>query len=127
MKVEIAGPSLHPSVVFYCSAFNNITVDYQGNLIFCCGLSHLADDGKPASFGQEFLADLSEVSLKEGIVRHFDLLSKLMGERLNDADRLNPVTYIPCYWCLKRFGKLDWLKNYPDSPWAGLMNERNER
>ena len=47
-----------------------------------------------------------------------------MGQRLKDADNLSPLTYIPCYWCLKYFGKFNWLKNYPESPWVkGILDK----
>ena len=64
------------------------------------------------------MADLREVSLKEGIRRHYQGLARLMEARLRDSDNLSEVTYNPCYWCFKHFGKLEWLKNYPESPWA---------
>jgi MoaA/NifB/PqqE/SkfB family radical SAM enzyme len=116
-----------PNVVFWCNAFHSPTVDYQGKLIFCCALSHVTDDGRPATMGQEFIADLSQVSLSEGIARHFNLLASLIRQRLKDAENLSPLTYIPCYWCLKYFGKLNWLKNYPESPWAaGVLDGKNK-
>ncbi|MFQ5925147.1 MAG: radical SAM protein [Dehalococcoidia bacterium] len=107
-----------PMVLFQCNAFRSINVDHQGNLIFCCTLSHVTDEGRPATIGREFLADLREVSLREGISAHFDLLARWMGQRLKDAENLSPPTCIPCYWCYKYFSKLNWLKNYPESPWA---------
>jgi sulfatase maturation enzyme AslB (radical SAM superfamily) len=117
------------TLIFWCSTFHSPTVDYQGNLIFCCTLSHVVDDGKPATFGKELLVDLKEKSLSEGISRHFDLLAEMMKKRLEDAQNLSPLTYIPCYWCFKHFGKFDWLKNYPESPWAAgiLENDRANR
>jgi MoaA/NifB/PqqE/SkfB family radical SAM enzyme len=115
-----------PSVVFCCDAFNNITVDFQGNLTFCAAISHFADDGKPARLGRECIADLKKISFKEGIVGHFNLLSELMRERLDDSDRLNHTTYNPCYWCLKRFGKLDWLQTHTESPWASEIINKGE-
>jgi len=125
VKTKIHIDAYSPTtVVFWCNAFHTPNIDYQGNLIFCCSLSHVADEGRPATLGDEFLADLKEVSLREGISRHFDLLAKLMGQRLKEADNLSPPTYIPCYWCLKYFGKLDWLRNYPESPWAkGIVDK----
>ena len=125
VKTKIHIDAYSPTtVVFWCNAFHTPNIDYQGNLIFCCSLSHVADEGRPATLGDEFLADLKEVSLREGISRHFDLLAKLMGQRLKEADNLSPLTYIPCYWCLKYFGKLDWLRNYPESPWAkGIVDK----
>jgi MoaA/NifB/PqqE/SkfB family radical SAM enzyme len=115
-----------PTVVFWCHSFRCPTVDYQGNLIFCCSMSHFTDEDKPALSGQELLVNLEKKSLSEGISRHFDQLAKLMKERLEDAKGLSSLTYIPCYYCLKYFGKLSWLKNYPDSPWAaGILEDES--
>ena len=122
-KIHIEGYS-SPTVLFQCNAFRSLSVDYEGNLIFCCSLSHVTDERRPSTLGQEFLANLKEVSLSEGISRHFDLLAELMRQRLKDAEKLSPLTYIPCYWCFKYFGKLNWLKNYPESPWAaGVLDD----
>jgi MoaA/NifB/PqqE/SkfB family radical SAM enzyme len=102
-----------------------LNVDWQGNLIFCCNISHITmGEGIPTPPGWELVADLKEVSLKEGIIRQFRKASEFMEARLND--RVNPegIFETPCYWCLKYFGKLDWLKEFPDSPWtAWLMDE----
>jgi len=117
-----------PTVLFQCNAFRSLTVDHQGNLIFCCTLSHVTDEERPATFGQEFIADLKKVSLREAISGHFNLLARWMGQRVEDADSLSPPKCIPCYWCYNYFGKLDWLKNYPESPWAEgvLADEKRE-
>jgi hypothetical protein len=49
-----------------------------------------------------------------------------MKKRLEDAKDLSSLTYIPCYWCMKYFDKLNWLKNYPESPWAaGILENEN--
>ena len=117
-----------PAVVFQCNSFHTPTVDYRGNFIFCCNLSHVTNEAQPSALDQEFLANLEEVSLSEGISRHFELLARLMRRRLEDAENLSPLTYIPCYWCFKYFGKFNWLKNYPESPWAaGILDDKNEK
>ena len=117
-----------PAVVFWCDAFHNLSVDHRGNQIFCCTLSHVVDEGKPSTLGQELIADLKEISLREGIARHFDLLAKLMRQRLNETEGLSKATYIPCYWCYKYFGKLIWLDTYPESPWAdGILKDGNKK
>ena len=94
-------------------------VDYLGNLIFCCNLSHVTlDGGIPTPSGRELLADLKEVSLKEGLVRQLRRAAELMEARLKDNGNPGGLHQTPCHWCLKYFGKLDWLKDYPDSPWT---------
>jgi MoaA/NifB/PqqE/SkfB family radical SAM enzyme len=118
IRLNIEGAGSH-RVLFTCAnLLQTVNVDYQGNLILCCNLSHIVqEEGTPSSFGREWLADLKEVSLKEGIIRHYDGVAKLMESRLQDMDELKGLTYIPCYWCLHHFGKLDWLRNFPESPW----------
>jgi MoaA/NifB/PqqE/SkfB family radical SAM enzyme len=104
-----------------------LNVDYQGNLIFCCNISHITmGNGIPTPPGRELVADLKEVSLKEGIVRQFHKACEFMEARLNA--RVNPELFeTPCYWCLKYFGKLDWLNDFPDSPWTAWLMDGNHR
>ena len=107
-------------IIFSCCTFQgNMTVDHQGHLIYCCNISHVVDeDGVPSRLGRELLADLREVSLKEGVARHFQTTADLVNARLADMDSLAGMTHNLCYWCMKYFNKLDWLKGLPDSPWA---------
>lgn len=107
-------------LAFNCGSILHTTnVDYQGNLILCCSLSHVtAGEGVPTRFGAEFLADLKQTSLKDGLIRHFRTMARVMEARLRDLDGIDGVTSNLCYWCMRYFKKLDWLKNYPQSPWA---------
>ena len=117
-----------PTVVFWCNAFHTPNIDYHGNLTFCCTLSHITNDTKPSVLGDEFLADLNKEPLSTGISRHFQSLALLMSDRIKEAVHLSPITYNPCYWCLKHFNKLTWLKNYPESPWAaGVLDDSNNK
>lgn len=117
-----------PSVLFYCNAFHSLNVDHQGNLIFCCTLSHVTDEAKPATAGRELIGNLREMSLRDGVSAHFDLLASWMKQRLEDIDDPSSPTCIPCYWCYKCFGKLDWLGNYPESPWAaGVLGDERRK
>jgi MoaA/NifB/PqqE/SkfB family radical SAM enzyme len=111
--------------LFNCGLSQDLNVDYQGNLILCCNLSHFtAEAGTPTQFGGEYLGNLKEISLKEGIIRQFHAAARLVEARLENVDGLNGLNKNPCYWCFKHFGKFDWLKNYPDSPWAaGVLQE----
>jgi hypothetical protein len=51
-------------------------------------------------------------------------VAQLMAARLQDMDDLEGLTYLPCYWCMKHFGKFDWLRDYPESPWATGVVEK---
>jgi len=99
--------------------FDNAFVDFQGNLILCCDLAWVASgDGSPTCFGAEFLANLGEVSLQEGLIRHFHAAASFAEARLHSLEEWRHQPFSLCYWCYHHFGKLEWLKNYPDSPWA---------
>ncbi len=106
--------------VFNCgTVMHDLNVDYQGNLILCCQLSHVTlGDGVPNRFGGELVADLKKISLREGIIQQYRLAVKLIEERLENGGKPLGISHTPCHWCLYRFGKLDWLEEFPDSPWA---------
>jgi MoaA/NifB/PqqE/SkfB family radical SAM enzyme len=124
-KITVDGHSMDGVILNCGHLVDYLNVDYQGNLIFCCMLSHMTlGDGVPTSFGEELLADLKEVSLKEAIVRQFRKAAGVMEARLNGGGKTQGLSETPCLWCMKHFGKLDWLEDFPDSPWtAWLMDE----
>jgi len=124
-KITVEGRFMDGVMLNCGHLVDHLNVDYQGNLIFCCTLSHMTvGDGIPTSFGGELVADLKEVSLKEAIVRQFRKATEVMEARLNGGGNPVGLSETPCHWCLKYFGKLDWLKDFPDSPWtAWLIDE----
>jgi MoaA/NifB/PqqE/SkfB family radical SAM enzyme len=127
-KITLDGYSMDGVILNCGHLVDYLNVDYQGNLIFCCTLSHPTHgDGIPTSFDGELVADLKEVSLKEAIVRQFRAAAGVMEARLNGGGNLGGLTETPCLWCLKHYGKLDWLKDFPDSPWSTwLLDEPTE-
>jgi hypothetical protein len=121
-KINVDGYSLNGIVLNCGNLVDCLHVDYQGNLIFCCQLSHMTQgDGIPTSNGGELLADLKEVPLKQAIVRQFRQAAEVMAARLNGGGNFDGLNPTPCLWCLKYFGKLAWLKDFPDSPWTSWL------
>lgn len=125
-QISVEGHSTKGLILNCGHLVDFLNVDYQGNLIFCCTLSHITvGDGIPTSFNGELVADLKEVSLKEAIVRQFHKAAEIMEARLGDGGNPEATSETPCLWCLKYFGKLDWLQDFPDSPWRDwLMAEK---
>jgi MoaA/NifB/PqqE/SkfB family radical SAM enzyme len=121
-RVRVEGYSV-AGVILNCGHLvDALNIDYQGNLIFCCNLSHATlGDGIPTPPGGELIANLKEISLKDGIIRQFRKAAEIMEARLNGDGKPAGVSESPCYWCLKYFGKLDWLKDFPDSPWTAWL------
>lgn len=127
-KITMEGHSMDGIILDCGHLVDYLNVDYQGNLIFCCALSHINQgDGVPTSFGRELVADLKEVSLKEGIVRQFRTAAAVMEARLNGGGKSWGLSKTPCLWCFKYFGKLDWLwQGFPDSPWTAWLVDENQ-
>jgi MoaA/NifB/PqqE/SkfB family radical SAM enzyme len=121
-KILLEGHST-AGVIFNCGyPLNYLNVDYQGNLIFCCNLSHMTQgDGVPTSLGAEFIADLKEVPLKDAIVHQFNQAAQAIAARLTDGGTISGISLTPCLWCLHYFGKLAWLQDFPDSPWTAWL------
>lgn len=118
-EIILSGYAPEEHILAGCRSRQDFTVDCNGHLIFCCNLSRLeVGDGLPTRYGRECLADLKEAPLQEGVKRHIYLAAQLGEARINDLPRIKGLKENPCYWCLNHFGKLEWLKDFPDSPWA---------
>jgi hypothetical protein len=126
-RIRVEGRSMDGVLLDCGQLVDHLNVDYQGNLIFCCTLSHLTlGDGIPTGFGRELVADLKEVSLKEAIVRQFRQAAEVMEARLNHDRDPEGLSAAPCHWCLKYFGKLDWRRDFPGSPWTARFREEKQ-
>ena len=128
-KITVEGHTTGGILLDCGQLVDHINLDYQGNLIFCCTLSHVTlGDGIPTSCGGELVADLKEVSLKEAIVRKFHKAAEVMEAKLNGDGNPKGFSETPCHWCLKYFGKLDWLMHdFPDSPWTAWLMDENQQ
>jgi MoaA/NifB/PqqE/SkfB family radical SAM enzyme len=104
---------LHP-----CNPFFSFSVDAEGYLLLCGILAYIGDEeGRPLS-GPERVADLKEVPLAEAIRLHWRRVADVMEWRLGAKDLFTAGDFQICYWCYYQMGKLGWLKNHPESPWA---------
>lgn len=124
-RIYVEGYSDTTSGLILCSnILQTINVDYQGHQVLCCNLSHTIQEGSTI-LGREVLADLRQVSLSEGICRHFEAMAELNRARARALSQpLSLLEQNACYWCLKHFGRLEWLRSFAGSPWAApLMSE----
>ncbi len=126
-RISVEGFSPQATIFLCGNLLQYANLDYQGNLLLCCNLSHVTrEEGRPSLLGRECLGDLREMSFQEGLTRHFHAVARLMEARLHDAAELSALTLVPCYWCFRHFGKLEWLRGFPGSPWAaGVLKEGN--
>jgi len=106
--------------IFTCNAFFKFGVDEEGNFLFCNNLSNVGTSAESYK-GKECLGNISEFPLTDLIVRHLNLLPEVMKWRFERKDIIKKAPLSLCNWCFYQFGKLDWLKEYPDSPWARYL------
>jgi MoaA/NifB/PqqE/SkfB family radical SAM enzyme len=111
-----------------CPAFagESVFITSQGAVSLCC---HLADyaDGEGAD---DIVADLREVHLAEGVRRARERVASMAQEKARklEAGSLGFLDHHPCWYCLKRFRKVDWMCSFPDTDWGrDVLNEREGR
>ena len=107
--------------LFTCNAFYKFGVDEEGNYIICNNLSNVGSSRENYK-GSECLGNIQETPLQDLIISHLDFLPELLKWRFNRKDLIKRAPLSLCNWCFYQFEKLDWLKEFPDSPWARCLN-----
>lgn len=114
MRIDVEGYSDPDFKAGFCNPFHGISMDHQGNLIFCCNLSHPTAKDRPDTFGKEFLGNITEIGIEEGILRHYRLMGWFMEKVINA--NVTKQTGSNCTDCFQLFGKMEWIKDY-ESPY----------
>jgi len=110
MRIEIEGYSDPDYKPRFCNPAHGLSVDHEGNFIFCCNLSHPTAGDVPNTLGKECLGNITEIGIEEGILRHYRMLAWFMEKVMSGARGIRN-----CTDCFRLFGKLDWMKAY-ESP-----------
>jgi MoaA/NifB/PqqE/SkfB family radical SAM enzyme len=117
LKIEAFNPT---NDIFTCNAFFKFGLDEEGNFLFCNNLSNVGTS--PESYkGKECLGNIRDTSLTDLIVRHLNLLPDILEWRFKKREIIKRAPLSLCNWCFLQFGKLDWLKEYQESPWARYL------
>ncbi len=106
--------------IFTCNAFFKFGFDEEGNFLLCNNLSNVGTS-EDSYKGKECLGNIKNVPLTDLIVRHMNFLPDILKWRFERKDIIKKAPLSLCNWCFYQFGKLDWLKEYPDSPWARYL------
>ncbi|MEA3280020.1 MAG: radical SAM protein [Thermodesulfobacteriota bacterium] len=114
MVINIEGYADPDYKVSFCNPAQGISIDHEGNFIFCCNLSHPIAGDRPDTFGREFLGNIKEIGIEEGIIRHYRTFAWFM-EKVIDSN-LEGRQIKNCVSCFKLFDKMDWIKEY-ESPY----------
>jgi MoaA/NifB/PqqE/SkfB family radical SAM enzyme len=109
--VDYGAPFIGPAFECDSKTLTRIYVDVHGRLSTCCQLSEYGANEA------DVVADLHTTSFADGFAEHVRRVAELkqISEPAGVADGLADF---PCLRCARATGKLNWLRHYPDSPWA---------
>lgn len=91
---------------------------WDGSLGLCCHLSGFA--GSQDAIG----GDLNRISLGEALHQLHLIRDELISEkqRLRDAGNWRDDDHFPCWYCARRFGAVEWIREQPEHPWFEVFS-----
>lgn len=108
----------NPGVLAPCRTLQHriINIDYRGRLTFCCQLSGVGNQ----TVRTDIVANLNETSLATAHRNVNALVHDVINERLRAQEKgtFGDLDGFQCWYCQKRFGTLDWMRDYPKDPWV---------
>jgi MoaA/NifB/PqqE/SkfB family radical SAM enzyme len=110
MPIDIEGYANPEYKVPFCNPAHGISFDHEGNFIFCCNLSHPTNGDRPNILGKEFLGNIKDIGIEEGILRHYRTLAWFMDKVMKSNRRSDQV--VNCTSCFRLFGKLSWMNSH---------------
>ncbi len=106
---------------FSCAALAmfEMYVDYKGRLCLCCQLPGLKGRD-PGKIEGDVIADLAETDLWDAHKKLVSVISGLQKKRVDMIAKgeLDMTDHFQCVSCARHFGKMDWINELPDNPWA---------
>jgi len=114
VMLDYGAPSVGPQEL-RCDTFSHdrMYVDAHGRLSMCCQLSEYGDNEA------DVVADLRKESLTAVWSRYTERMAELERASAEIRDGGGEYDPFPCIRCARALGKMDWIRQYPDSPWAG--------
>jgi MoaA/NifB/PqqE/SkfB family radical SAM enzyme len=115
--LDYGAPFDHAEPLCDTFAAKRVYVDARGRLSLCCQLSEYGDNER------DVVADLNEVPFLEAWPRY---VARLDAQRLASAPREGEgeLEAFPCIRCARALGKMQWMRQYPDSPWHAAAEPR---
>lgn len=113
IKLDYGAPFEGPEQT--CDTFTGkrVYVDARGRLSTCCQLSEYGGGET------DVVADLNECSLIDSWPLYVDQLRRQQALSAPAPCSKNVFDAFPCIRCARSIGKLEWIKDYPESVWSG--------
>ena len=103
-----------------CPAFagQSLFITARGDVSCCCQLADHACGRRT-----DIVGNLAHMSLRDAAARVQETLQAMAREKRRrlDSGALGYLDHHPCWYCLKRFGKVDWMRSLPENPWTRDM------
>jgi MoaA/NifB/PqqE/SkfB family radical SAM enzyme len=103
----------------HCKFLRNgaLNIDYRGRLTVCCQLSNTGGEDDTA---QDVVADLNKVPLAVGHQKLLDVYNEIHKSRLQKMNegKLSKLDSFHCWYCLKHFKKVSFMKKHTDNAWV---------
>jgi MoaA/NifB/PqqE/SkfB family radical SAM enzyme len=111
----------------HCKFLRNgaLNIDYRGRLTICCQLSNT---GGPDDQERDVVADLNRVSLTKAHMMLMDAYNDIHKARLIKIGEgtMTKADSFHCWFCLKHFKKLTYMKNHLNNPWVKQDDELHQ-
>lgn len=93
-------------------------VDPDGRVSLCCQLSDYGFNAR------DITGDLNTASLSDVYTDYLEAMNRLREQSAPAAcSPGNTIDAFPCLRCARSLGKMDWLNQFPNSPWASSAVE----
>jgi len=117
IKIEAFNPF---NDLFSCNGFYKFGIDEEGNYFFCINLCNVGTKDENYK-GRECMGNIDKTPLKDLIVKHINFLPEVLEWRFKRKDVIKNAPLSLCNWCFYQFNKLEWLREFPDSPWTRCL------
>jgi len=99
-------------------------VDSRGWLCVCCMLPGIAGT-RSGQVEMDRVADLQTTSFVDAHKKLIELIRQMRLVTLERMEKglLSELEHYQCLQCAFQMGKLDWLEDFPKSPWARLLKQ----
>jgi MoaA/NifB/PqqE/SkfB family radical SAM enzyme len=118
ISMDYGSPFDGEEVVCDTMELKRMYVDPDGHVSLCCQLADYGFNRK------DVVGNLHTTSLTDVYEQYLAAMKDLRAATVPGA--CGPLTKLdayPCLRCARAQGKLDWLQQFPDTPWAAAMHE----
>ncbi len=115
-----------PICVCFPLTMKRLFITSIGDVVFCCQLT----DYKPGMQNSDIVGNLKEMDLYQAYQQMIDMVAKYKKNKIQRLaeGKLGKLDHYHCWYCLKHFKNVDWMKKFTKNPWAeDLLNSHTSQ